>query len=755
MKFEMRRFFLYAVICCLPFAGIAQKDVKKYKEEADAIRKEVWAWNRPEFNVRTVPEKYTNASAVIMARRAEISADSKKKAQLTGLGFGMYRALTLTEVVRELVKVNDKSAVDEYSEISYTQMQKKSGLMMNKVTTVYVGVRIIKPNGTVKEINADDIILTKDEKKTKEAKAAIPDLQVGDLVDYFIAKQTSMEQQAIPPYTFTLFDDNPIVNYSIRCEVGKKYAVEYRSYNGAPDFKLSKGEDDDNVLEMEEKDIPAYPGNNFWVSPYRQLPIIRMNIMVGYNGIFAGRMNTRKPGEIYKNQATSEFIEDITNSIGVSKFNLRLYSPGDLFSDAATSHLKKVKASKSSISIDSLVSEFFYAYRFDRILDITTGNTSMDYVTNFAEYEARQFNPDYLFRLSLFLKDRNIDNKLILLTSKYGPDMKSIMSTGDIAYMVYADGCQNPIIGADDAFSPAFYVPYYFENTPDAISLDIKGLKEFKPKNFDQGTVKIPGSAYDQNSRMEQLVVTPVLTKNAVAVKRISTLKGHYKSDVQKELITFEDYYESERKLMGEEKNLVEYYESSKKTKKYAEELTAAFADARKKQKEAFITEAKDWYETEITDLDNQRIVNLGVRHNNPDFVYSSEFSIPGIVKKAGNNFIVEIGKFLGAPLKIDDAQRKRNLDVYAPFARSIYYQISLEIPAGYTAEGVAALNKKIENESGVFTVNATSDGKTVNIKVSKIYKNAFEPHTNWNNMLAFIDAAVDWTNSKLLLKKQ
>lgn len=752
MKFEMRRFFLYTVICCLPFAGVAQKDVKKYKEEADAIRKEVWSWSRPEFNVRTIPEKYANASAVTMARRVEINADSKKKAQLTGLGFGMYRALTLTEVVRELVKINDKSAVDDYSEISYTQMQKKSGMMMNKITTVYIGVRIIKPNGSVKEINADDIVLTKDEKTTKEAKAAIPDLQVGDMVDYFIAKQTSMEQQGIPPYTFTLFDDNPVMHYSIRCEVGKKYAVEYRCYNNAPDFKLSKGEDDDNVLEMEKNDIPAYPGNNFWVSPYRQLPIIRMNIMVGYNGIFAGRLNTRKPGEIYKNQAASEFIEDEMNSIGITKHNLRIFSPGELFSEPALRHLKKVKSSKSSISLDSLVSEFYYAYRFDRILDITTGNTSMSYIM---EYASKQFYSDYLFKLSLFLKDRNIDNKLVLLTSRYGPDMKSIMSRNDIAYMVYADGCKNPFYGVDDVFSPAFYIPYYFENTPDAITLDIKGLKEFKPKNFDQGMIKIPGSTFDQNSRIEQLVVMPVLTKNAVTVKRNTTLKGHYKSDVQKELITLEDYYESERKLFGEEKTLLEYYEGSKKTKKYAEELKSAFADAHKKQKEAFLTEATDWFETEITDLDNQKIVNLGVRHNSPDFVYSSEFTMPGLVKKAGNNFIVEIGKFLGAPLKIDDAQRKRNLDVYTPFARSIYCQISLEIPAGYTAEGVAALNKKIENESGVFAVDATSDGKTVNIKVSKIYKNAFEPHTNWNNMLAFIDAAVDWTNSKLLLKKQ
>src|SRR5690349_22843916 len=98
-------------------ASFAQKDVKKYKEDAEAIRKEIWAWTKPEFKVRTVPEKYANVSSVIIARHIDINADSKKKVAFTGLGFSSYRALNMTEIVRELVKINDKSAVEEYSEI--------------------------------------------------------------------------------------------------------------------------------------------------------------------------------------------------------------------------------------------------------------------------------------------------------------------------------------------------------------------------------------------------------------------------------------------------------------------------------------------------------------------------------------------------------------------------------------------------------------------------------------------------------------
>ena len=126
-----------------------------------------------------------------------------------------------------------------------------------------------------------------------------------------------------------------------------------------------------------------------------------------------------------------------------------------------------------------------------------------------------------------------------------------------------------------------------------------------------------------------------------------------------------------------------------------------------------------------------------------------------GLVKKAGNNLIVEVGKLQGSSLDISNDQRKRTLDIYMPFARSLQSEITIQIPDGYVVEGINNLTKKVENETGHFIAEATSDGKTVTIIVKKSYNHAFEPAANWNKMLAFIDAANEWTNAKLLLKKK
>jgi Domain of Unknown Function with PDB structure (DUF3857) len=750
MKPTTRKLLILILVFIFYAPVFAQKDVKKYKEEADAMRKEVWGWDKPEFAVRTIPAEYANASRVIIARHMDISADSKKKTKFTLMGFAAYRKLTLTEITREAVKINDKSAVSDYSEITFTQIEKRSGFFIDQTTMVYIGVRVIKPNGSMKEINADDVVLTKDEKNQKEAKVAIPDLQVGDIIDYFLAKQQSMEQLstgALPPYTFTLFDDVPVMHYSIHCEMGKKYAIEYRSYNGAPDFKRSQGEDDDNILDLVKKNIPAFAESNLWISAYRQLPIIRMNIMVGYKGMFAGRLNAREPGQVYKNQPSEEFIQDELNGLAMAK-----RSPSDFALGSAYEYYKKLDKNRKNLSPDSVLSELYYLYRFASFLDVD-GSSNIERVINMPKIEVNE--SPYIYRFGRFLKADDVDNKLILITPGSGPQLKEIMSTNDIRYLLLVESGKNRIFGLPDIFCPAFYVPSYYENTRQAITVDLQGPRELNPKKFDQATINIPGSRADQNTRIEKINVIPAADGSSLQVSRQTTLKGHYKSDVQKQLVLFEDYYEAERKTFNIEQPLIEQLEDGKKTKKFAEELKAAFAEARRKHKDAFVDEAKQWFEQDITDLADYKIENLGVRHNSPDFVYSSKFKMGGVIKKAGNNFIIEVGKLQGSPLKISPDQRKRTLDIYMPFARSLQTEISLQIPDGYTIDGVDALNKKVENETGYFICEANSDGKTVTIRVKKSYNNTFEPVANWNKLLAFIDAANDWTNAKLLMKKK
>ena len=281
-----------------PLLLVAQKRTdSKYKEESDLFRKEVWGWAKPEFAVRNFPADYNSYSKVIIARHLEINGDSKRKSSLAAWGFAIYKQSILTAIAREAVKINDKSALEDYSEISFSQLERRSGYIFEDITNVYIGIRVYKPDGSLKEIDTDDAVLVKEDKKRKGGKIAVPDLQVGDIIDYFIASQRTMDPDgaSIPPYELDIYADCPILSYSIHGEFGSKYAIEYREYNNAPKFKTTKN-GDDNVIDIQEKNIPAYPDISLWVSPYRQLPIIRLNILLPHKGLSAKSYKSTKTG---------------------------------------------------------------------------------------------------------------------------------------------------------------------------------------------------------------------------------------------------------------------------------------------------------------------------------------------------------------------------------------------------------------------------------------------------------------------------
>ena len=80
------------IACCTYFiaaASFAQsKDEIKYKERAAEIKQEITTGADPAFQVKDIPEKYKNESAVIIARSFEVTNSAKRK-------FKMVRPLSV------------------------------------------------------------------------------------------------------------------------------------------------------------------------------------------------------------------------------------------------------------------------------------------------------------------------------------------------------------------------------------------------------------------------------------------------------------------------------------------------------------------------------------------------------------------------------------------------------------------------------------------------------------------------------------
>lgn len=731
----------------------------KYRAESDEIRKQVWGWDRPEFKKRDIPAEYANASRIVIAHHTELTADSKSKLAYYGLlAFGSKKETSIIETVREMIKLNDKSSVDEYSELSFTRLDRRSGFFTKSKATTFVGVRVIKPNGQVKEINADDIVLTKDESNEKKAKLAIPDLQPGDIIDYFIATDQFLTNDlSSKTYTIALFDEAPVLHYSFHGQLGKKFAIDYRSYNGAPDLKVSKNDDKDIVIDVEKKNMAPFE-TSLWVAPALQLPLIRMNISLGYKGPGSRYLGTSKPGEVNKNKDTDEIVEMQANSFASKFYNSYFMKAGRAEFEAVVGDAKRM-AKLAGLNYKEMNDEekaalLFYTLRFTKLL-----NFDIDELERSVNSGNYSYN-GLAFILNCTFKAADLEPAILVSSPKTGFRMKEVMDLDDLVTTTYLLGT-NKIFSIGSIYDFPYSVPESMEGVRNSSTIKLRNRGAVMSMNAinkmaEVGPgIRVPESDASKNAHIESLTLSMIPGQDNLAVERKTTVKGHYKSSLQSQLILYEDYYESERKALGQEKSLIETLEDGKRSRKYVDEVRNAFAEARKKQKDAFTQEAKNWFEQDVTDLKNYKIDNLGVRHTAPDFKYSSSFNLGGLVKKAGNNLIVEIGKIQGQPLAIKPEQRKRNLDIYMSYPRSIEYHIELKIPDGYTAEGVEALNKNVTNETGFFTTEAKINGQTVSVIVKKHYLHSYEPAANWDKLTEFIDAAADWTNAKLLLKKK
>ena len=239
-----------------------------------------------------------------------------------------------------------------------------------------------------------------------------------------------------------------------------------------------------------------------------------------------------------------------------------------------------------------------------------------------------------------------------------------------------------------------------------------------------------------------------------VHLKRSTKITGALKASEQKNLLLFEDELNAERENLGLKKTFLDELKENKKTRSLADEYSNAFAQARKEYKTYFENEVKAEFDMQPENLTDYKVIQSGRFINKPEMIYSSEFDLTGLIKKAGKNYIFETGKLIGSQVKIIPEQRDRNVDVYMANTRSYKNKIIFSIPDGYSIEGLDKLNVSVNNETGAFNASALVNNGILTIETEKKYSNPVLKAEQWPLLLKVIDAANDFTNSRILLRK-
>ena len=686
-----------------------------YLKLAQKVRQEVWSSTPADFQKRTVPDRYKNASAVILSYYRELSTDYYRKATADlVLNLRLTRQIDCTDMERMLIQINDKKALKDYSEFTFKTKSRKWTWGYHHKTQTVLGIRVIKKNGNVQEVSLDDYVDVKEGKNDKDLsqKIAVPGLEVGDCIDVFSLDQIDTQEQQLDPFYFVLRQDEPVLYTKVHCVLDQSLATVYRTMNGAPDFTQTTDKDKNAVLDM-VMDKPMDAESSIWYNPLEQSPFIEMYITPTKSKVAVVENAMRQKG-VRGNPDVTPILQDDWKLLKsyVSKGG---YSPAGL-----PSTYKSVfkSAKKEGMSAEE---------KADRIY-------SFEYISWGSSQRAFNTGANFLRKLGVDLE--------MGITTPFGAlPVDKLINYNSTTWFFRLKGTN------------LYYFPGTYPKVASEIPYIYQGRKAYMQDSEEQ--ITIPVSQAEDNKSVTDMVVKLDGTK--LDISRKVTYSGEQKMYGQSLVSPDNTLFGSSqleaywRYLKYDDKDPYSCY-----TKKETAELKGAFNEFRKNAIDPFKAEISSYHDGDPVQVGGYGVDCVGIRRDSSNFVYHVDYVMDGMVKRAGNNYLLSVGKLIGSSLKLEGKDRERIDDVWRKMAFVDEWNIEIPLPQGYkvSAEALKKIETSVANECGEFTVKATAGNESVKVYVRKCFAHRVEPVSNWSKLLALVDACSAFADKQMVIAK-
>ena len=686
-----------------------------YLKLAQKVRQEVWSSTPADFQKRTVPDRYKNASAVILSYYRELSTDYYRKATADlVLNLRLTRQIDCTDMERMLIQINDKKALKDYSEFTFKTKSRKWTWGYHHKTQTVLGIRVIKKNGNVQEVSLDDYVDVKEGKNGKDLsqKIAVPGLEVGDCIDVFSLDQIDTQEQQLDPFYFVLRQDEPVLYTKVHCVLDQSLATVYRTMNGAPDFTQTTDKDKNAVLDL-VMDKPMDAESSIWYNPLEQSPFIEMYITPTKSKVAVVEKAMRQKG-VRGNPDVTPILQDDWKLLK-SKVSKGGYSPAGL-----PSTYKSVfkSAKKEGMSAEE---------KADRIY-------SFEYISWGSSQRVFNTVANYLRKLGVEIE--------MGITTPFGAlPVDKLINYNSTSWFFRLKG------------TDMYYFPGTYPKVASEIPYIYQGRKAYMQDSEEQ--ITIPVSQAEDNKSVNDMVVKLDGTK--LDISRKVTYSGEQKMYGQSLVSPDNTLFGSSqleaywRYLKYDDKDPYSCF-----TKKESAELKGAFNEFRKNAIDPFKAEISSYHDGDPVQVGGYGVDCVGIRRDSSNFVYHVDYVMDGMVKRAGNNYLLSVGKLIGSSLKLEGKDRKRIDDVWRKMAFVDEWNIEIPLPQGYkvSAEALKKIETSVANECGEFTVKATAGNESVKVYVRKCFAHRVEPVSNWSKLLALVDACSAFADKQMVIAK-
>lgn len=711
---------------------------KSRNSKSEIYLQQVFGDSASDFDVNTSPAKWEDEPIVILCQKHYFCFDKVS---------GKKNLPEMKGVVRRRVLLQDKSALDYYSEFYFQNANN-------------VGMTIVKPDGSKEKVDLDDAVeVNADVPKHYRSqyssgryhKIAIPNLEVGDIVDYYTIY---LEEQPIISKIANITYDFPVVEQEYIFDVNKSWTLYFNPFNGAPDVEKIEGpglnksgetkksvrryafRDENRAAQIEER----------WDYTYLTEPTIKF-MAVPKKGIF-GDKDSRLKSTI---ENTARFF-DLAAAAGgyantYSSEAKRMWS---------TKAIKKLSGEEKVTQIYNVL-KYYFLYQtlsLEEQKEVDSGNT-FPFSTNYAEMRGDVFSVTF----SILLNEFDVSSDIVVIVPKQYGFTEDVCTNLELEFGVYVAGIRkfywapSNYSAAGGANSLAFGASGY--------RLPIRAIGTEYAKGYE---LDFPESK-PEDYRIDSEIDVSILDDRSISLSKNSKYYGVAKSFYSPLLLlnstyAFDDIYalrkKRDRKKMDVYHGVSEFDASDWRAKRYQKKRDKD-EDKLEETEEKKFDFIKSWIETEyeFNDINSFDVNSFGNKEDEAlDITYS--FTSDSYIKKAGPNWIFDIGILITEQVQLKSEEiEARTKPIELGTAKSIKNELTIQLPDGMIVEGLESLNMNIDNESGAFVSNATQEGQTIKVSTSKIYKQEYLPVEKWSELVEMLEAAYKFSQVKVVLKKK
>jgi hypothetical protein len=756
---------IFALVSIIGICNLAIAQQRISKSELSAFNKNLE--DNPllsdadeDFKNNTSASKWSNESAVILCQKTTfdfdkqgVSVGKRISRNFWGLVFAMptlgtsiYAAnafnstkILVEETERRKILLNDKFAVDLYS-ILYFRLFNEGDAFT---------ARVIKKDGSVQKIDVTDAVKVEDISsvpglfrsytddristtyRPRFYKLAVSDLEEGDIVEYEFKNFNTKSYARNPDYKefdpvyYLCNRTMPVAKQVIEVIAqDEKYYLGYKSLKGAPDFvqTTSNGK---RIYRWSDNNRERITDTRY-VNEFMELPSIKFQMIYARNN--SKSLIWFKDAEDMKNDLADEELAE--------KVKLFLFEPAKLqqtgnysagLSDGVDGTVKDIYKTLKKKGLTDATDEDFVRKAYYLIRSQTLYNNWSDYA--------------FVRILSGVLKEKKIEHEIVVSTYNTRTTLNKLAFTQELAWMVKYKN--HYYINPDEHLNPEELPSYLSGNK--AMRFNYADQKAAVEKEI------LPITDTLQNAMITQITSSLDIAGSTMTVAKTVEAKGDVKSDMIDEVLALTPFMETDYRNydgvgmwegMGrnEEKLTSEFNQQKKEWKEEKPEMMKALASG--------------LYNHTVDKYTNFRLVQDGRSHKKRSLKYEENFVINDVKATAGEDMLVEIPALVGAQTRLKKEERARTLPVDLRYPRTLIWNITFAIPAGYTPKGLESLNKTITNECGSFTSVAVVENNNLLLKVRKVYNVRSFDTQRWPLLLSIQDAAYAFSQSKLLLKK-